>query len=96
MTQTQERTILDEDVEVDFTLDDLWAVLVWNDDVNTFDHVIESLVAIFGHTEARAEELAWQVHRSGKAVVAIRPKDEAVAGVAELHRRKIQASIDRA
>ena len=96
MTETLVRPTLDEDLGSDFSLDDLWAVLVWNDDVNTFDHVINALVAIFGHTRDLAEQLAWQVHRTGKAVVGVRPKDEAQAAVEELHRRKIQASLDRA
>jgi ATP-dependent Clp protease adapter protein ClpS len=96
MTQTLDQPTITSDVDSDFEPDDLWAVVVWNDDVNTFDNVISALVAIFGHTTARAEKLARLIHRTGKAVVGIRPKSEAEAAVAELHRRKIQASLDRA
>jgi len=76
--------------------EDLWAVIVWNDDVTTFQTVISAFVEIFGHTPERAEQLAWRIHRTGKAVVAIRPKAEAEDAVHRLHHRKIQASLDRA
>jgi ATP-dependent Clp protease adaptor protein ClpS len=96
MTQT-----LDAPAEVidseDLTItEDLWVVLVWNDDVNTFDHVITALVEILRHSPTRAEQLAWKVHNEGRAVVAVRPHDEAVVAVEALLGRHIQASLDRA
>ena len=86
-------TIVDEDVDAFFAFEDLWAVIVWNDDVTTFQTVIQAFVEIFGHTVERADKLAWQIHRTGKAVAAVRPKDEAEAAVHALHLRKISASL---
>ena len=40
--------------------------------------------------------MSGQVHRTGKAVAAVRPKDEAEAAVHALHLRKISASLSRA
>jgi ATP-dependent Clp protease adaptor protein ClpS len=88
--------IADEDIDAFFELEDLWAVIVWNDDVTTFQTVIQAFVEIFHHSVERADQLAWKIHRTGKAVAAIRPKDEAEAAVRDLHRRKISASLDRA
>jgi ATP-dependent Clp protease adaptor protein ClpS len=87
-----------EDVDVDsfFETEDLWAVIVWNDDVTTFQTVILAFVEIFHHTVERADQLAWTIHRTGKAVAAIRPKDEAETAVHDLHRRKISATLARA
>ena len=87
-----------EDVDTDrfFATEDLWAVIVWNDDVTTFETVIRALVEIFNHSTIRAEKLAWKIHRTGRAVAAIRPKNEAQQAVNDLHRRKIQASLERA
>ena len=73
--------LADEDISAFFELEDLWAVIVWNDDVTTFQTVIEAFVEIFGHTVERADQLAWTIHRTGKAVAAVRPKDEAEAAV---------------
>ena len=88
--------IADEDIDAFFELEDLWAVIVWNDDVTTFQTVIQAFVEIFHHSYERADQLAWTIHRTGKAVAAIRPKEEAEAGVRDLHRRKISASLARA
>jgi len=63
MTQTLEVVITDEDVDKLVDDEDLWAVLVWNDDVNTFAHVIKALVEILNHSLARAEQLTD--HRQG-------------------------------
>src|SRR6185437_16379418 len=94
---TIERTDLeDADVDAFFASEDLWAVIVWNDDVTTFQTVIQAFIEIFGHTAERADQLAWRIHRTGKAVAAVRPKDEAEAAVHALHLRKIQATLARA
>ena len=95
MTQTLDTpTIPLDDLDTLFGLDELWAVIVWNDDVNTFQHVIKALVEILHHTLERAESLTAQVHNTGKAMVAARPKEEAFAVVQAFHRRGIQATMD--
>ena len=62
-------TVVIEDIDDDFKTEDLWAIMVWNDDVNTFQHVITALIEILQHTLARAEQLTMAVHNTGKAVV---------------------------
>ena len=44
-------------------------IILYNDDVNTFDHVIECLVKICEHTYIQAEQCAWLVHNRGKCNV---------------------------
>lgn len=44
-------------------------LVLHNDDVNTFDFVIECLVAICKHDKLQAEQCALLVHYTGKAVV---------------------------
>jgi ATP-dependent Clp protease adaptor protein ClpS len=96
-TTTIELDVLaDEDLDAFFDVEDLWAVIVWNDDVTTFQTVIQAFVEILGHTVERADQLAWRIHRTGKAVAAVRPKEEAEAAVHALHLRKIQATLARA
>ncbi|MEL6631094.1 MAG: ATP-dependent Clp protease adaptor ClpS [Bacteroidota bacterium] len=45
------------------------ALVVWNDEVNTFDWVIKSLVEICGHTHEQAEQSAMIIHYKGKYAV---------------------------
>jgi len=83
-----------EDVEVAISEDTLHNLIVWNDDVNTFDHVIEALIDICEHAPHQAEQCALIIHYKGKYGVKrgsfdlLRPKAEA------LIERGIQATID--
>ena len=43
--------------------------VVFNDDVNTFDHVIETLVDVCDHTPVQAEQCSLIVHYNGKCTV---------------------------
>ena len=95
MTQTLDAEVISkDDVEQRVDDEDLWAVVVWNDDINTFAHVIKALVEILNHTLARAETLTNRIHNNGKAIVAFRPKDEATGIVQRFHARGIQATIE--
>lgn len=44
-------------------------LILYNDDFNTFDHVIKSLVEICGHDSVQAEQCALIVHFKGKCDV---------------------------
>lgn len=44
-------------------------IVLFNDDVNTFDHVIDSLIDICDHTPEQAEQCALLVHYKGKCTV---------------------------
>jgi ATP-dependent Clp protease adaptor protein ClpS len=92
----EETTTFDEVIDTFFDEADLWAVIVWNDDVNTFQNVIKALVEIMHHTFDRAEQLTWKVHNTGKAVVGIRPHEEAKVAVRAIRARGIGATMDRA
>ena len=66
-TQTQEET---------FTLEEVLAglksshkLILWNDEVNTFDHVINCLIKYLDYSEPQAEKIAWTVHTKGKCAI---------------------------
>ncbi|ADY30147.1 MULTISPECIES: ATP-dependent Clp protease adaptor ClpS [Cellulophaga] len=44
-------------------------IVLFNDDVNTFDHVIDTLVDACDHTPIQAEQCAFLVHYKGKCTV---------------------------
>ena len=44
-------------------------VILFNDDIHTFEEVIGQLIKAIKCTESKAEALAWEVHNQGKAVV---------------------------
>jgi ATP-dependent Clp protease adaptor protein ClpS len=47
------------------------SLILYNDDINTFDHVIKSLVEICGHDSVQAEQCALIVHFKGSCEVKI-------------------------
>ncbi|HEX2969645.1 MAG TPA: ATP-dependent Clp protease adaptor ClpS [Bacteroidales bacterium] len=46
-------------------------LVLYNDEVNTFDHVIKSLVEVCGHDPVQAEQCAMLVHFKGSCEVRI-------------------------
>ena len=44
-------------------------LILFNDDVNTFDHVITSLIEVCNHEPMQAEQCALLVHYTGKCAV---------------------------
>ena len=47
-------------------LSNSYSLVLYNDDVNTFDHVINCLIRICKHDVVQAEQCAWLVHNRGK------------------------------
>jgi len=62
-------------------------VLYWNDDVTTFEFVINSLVEIFSYTPEDATQKAIEVDRRGQAVVGVYIKSIAEAKQTEAIRQ---------
>ena len=46
-------------------------LILYNDDVNTFDHVIDSLIKVCKHETIQAEQCTWIVHYAGKCEVKV-------------------------
>jgi ATP-dependent Clp protease adaptor protein ClpS len=44
-------------------------LIIWNDEVNTFEWVIETLIEICGHSYEQAEQCAYIIHFHGKYAV---------------------------
>ncbi|MGB5403310.1 ATP-dependent Clp protease adaptor ClpS [Robiginitalea sp.] len=64
---TKER--LEESLLVDEKEQDLNEIVLFNDDVNTFDHVIQTLIDVCEHTPEQAEQCSLIVHYNGKCTV---------------------------
>jgi ATP-dependent Clp protease adaptor protein ClpS len=50
---------------------DSYSLVLYNDEINTFDHVIKSLVEICGHDPVQAEQCAMIVHFKGSCEIKI-------------------------
>lgn len=65
---TPETEVAVEEAEEE-QIDSPWRVILYNDDIHTFDEVITQLIKATGCSIGRAEELTWQVHLEGNACV---------------------------
>jgi ATP-dependent Clp protease adaptor protein ClpS len=48
---------------------DLYDLVVFNDDFNTFEHVIATLMRVCRHSPEQAEQCTWIIHHKGKCTV---------------------------
>lgn len=68
-TEGEEAVVVEE--KIDETSDS--ELIVYNDDHNTFNHVIDCFIKILQHSEQQAEQLSLIIHFNGKAVVKTAP-----------------------
>lgn len=68
--KTSEKVLLDEDLLKENE------IVLYNDDVNTFDHVIDTLIYVCDHTPEQAEQCSIIVHYKGKCTVKTGPYDD--------------------
>ena len=57
-----------EEIE-DIVTEEPAKVILFNDEVHTFDEVILQLMKAIKCTQTKGEALAWEVHNNGKTVV---------------------------
>ena len=73
-----------EDSDVLTSVEEPCNLIVWNDEVNTFEWVIDTLMEICGHSHEQAEQCAYIIHFQGKYAVKngsydeLKPKCDAI------------------
>ncbi len=88
-----EEVLIDEEI-ADSNTGNHAELIVYNDDHNTFDWVIQCLVEVCKHTQEQAEQLSLIVHFKGKAAVKTAPKSQLVPLKASLVHRGLSAVIE--
>lgn len=83
----------DVDVLDDVVETDVHNLVVFNDDINTFDHVIDTLIDVCAHTPEQAEQCTLLIHYKGKCAVKNGSWDELVPMRNEICRRGISAEV---
>jgi len=61
--ETEEKSEQDESVETP------WRLILFDDDIHTFDEVIHQLIKALGCSVEKAREMTFKVHNDGKALV---------------------------
>ena len=63
------RPLDQQDTDVLTDTDEPCNLIVWNDEINTFEWVIETLMEVCGHSAEQAEQCAYIIHYQGKYAV---------------------------
>lgn len=88
--QTKEFDEVDVLDQVDFP----FQLIVWNDEVNTFDWVIDTLMEVCSHSLEQAEQCALLIHTKGKYAVKNGEYDTLKPMCDAITERKINATIE--
>lgn len=83
----------DTDVLTEATSD--FQLVVWNDEVNTFEWVIDTLIEVCGHTSEQAEQCALFIHNKGKYAVKNGDYDTLKAMCNSITDRGINATVEQ-
>ena len=75
-------------------LDSPFHLVVWNDEVNTFEWVIETLMEICNHSHEQAEQCAYIIHFRGKYAVKQGSYDELKPMCDAITERGIGATVE--
>ena len=89
-----------EEIQLEEVLDDTGSgeiseLLVYNDDHNTFDWVIDSFMEVLEHSHEQSEQLALIIHFKGKATVKTAPFRELKPKKDALIERGLSAVIEK-
>ena len=68
-------------------------IVLFNDDVNTFDHVVETLIRVCGHTLEQAEQCPIIVHYKGNCTVRTGSYEELKPRCTQLLQADLSAEI---
>jgi len=70
MTQAPtQKPLQQEEKDTDVLVEQPAKVILFNDEIHSFDEVIGQIIKATGCDTAKAEALTWEVHTSGKAMV---------------------------
>jgi ATP-dependent Clp protease adaptor protein ClpS len=83
-----------EETDVLTTFDEPYSLIVWNDEVNTFEWVIETLMEVCGHSAEQAEQCAYLIHFKGKYAVKTGEFDELKTACDAITERGIGATVE--
>jgi ATP-dependent Clp protease adaptor protein ClpS len=94
MTYSISNTKFQEETDLLTTVEEQCTLIVWNDEVNTFEWVIETLIKICGHTQEQAEQCAFLIDAKGKYAVKVGSYDILKPQCDAITERGINATIE--
>jgi len=94
ITKNQEQFSNQEETDVLTSVEETCSLIVWNDEVNTFEWVIETLIEVCGHSYEQAEQCSYIIHFRGKYAVKKGSYDDLKPQCDAITERGINATIE--
>ncbi len=94
MTKNEIWTDNQQDTDVLTANESTCSLIVWNDEVNTFEWVIETLIEVCGHSTEQAEQCSYFIHYKGKYSVKQGEYDELKTMCDAITERGIGATVE--
>lgn len=88
------QTFGETELDILTDLEEPYQIIVWNDEVNTFEWVIETLVDVCKHSEEQAEQCAMLIHTKGKYAVKLGDYDTLKPQCDAITERGIGATLE--
>jgi ATP-dependent Clp protease adaptor protein ClpS len=89
---TEYSTGADDEVLVE--TNEPFQLVVWNDEVNTFEWVIETLMEVCAHSNEQAEQCAYIIHHKGRYAVKQGPYEDLKPKCDAITERGIGATVE--
>ena len=86
---------VDAGVDTAARLEDMYQVVLFNDDHNSMEHVVLCLQRIFAHPEPLAIKIMLEAHENGKAIAEVEAETEARLHVGQLQSSGLTATMER-
>lgn len=93
-TKNQTQFSNQDETDVLTSVEETCSLIVWNDEVNTFEWVIETLIEVCGHSYEQAEQCSYIIHFRGKYAVKKGSYDELKPQCDAITERGINATIE--
>jgi ATP-dependent Clp protease adaptor protein ClpS len=87
--EEDEEVLVDDETGTGFSS----RLIVFNDEVNTFEWVIECFMEVLGHSSEQAEQLSLIIHYKGKATVKSGTRTELIPYCKALQDRGLSAEV---
>ena len=89
LREQEDEVMVEDEVDAGFSSQ----LIVFNDDVNSFEWVIECFIKVLGHSSEQAEQLSLMIHYKGKATVKSGTRSDLIPYCEALLARGLSAEV---
>jgi ATP-dependent Clp protease adapter protein ClpS len=82
------------EITIHVSLERMYQVILFNDDINDCDYVVECLISIFNHPAGLAVKIMLEAHELGRAIAEVESKELAFQHTAALNRAGLDAKAE--